>query len=89
MGKDIRPSQMVVKLFSATKAMEREHLGETVTEWLAGQPDHLVVDEIRTMQSSDQAFHCVTMIVFAHLSDDRWVSLDKTRVPGNGKETSR
>lgn len=76
-----KPSEMIVKLFSATKANEREYLGETVTHWLSEQPDHLVVDEIRTMQSSDSAFHCVTLIVFAHLSDDRWHSLDKNPIP--------
>ena len=79
----VKPSEMVVKLFSATKAMEREYLGDTVTRWLGEQPDHLVVDEIRTMQSSDQAFHCVTLIVFAHLDADRWRSQD-TKMPVAG-----
>lgn len=64
-----KPSEMVVKLFSATKANEREFLGETITRWLKDQPDHLVIDEIRTMQSSDSAFHCVTMIVFGHTQE--------------------
>lgn len=52
-----------VKVFSATKAKEREILGERFTEWLGQHPDLEVVDTVVT-QSSDQEFHCLTITVF-------------------------
>lgn len=52
-----------VKVFSATKAKEREELGETVTRWLRANPDLEVVDRVVT-QSSDDEFHCLTIIFF-------------------------
>ena len=52
-----------VKVFSATKAKEREELGENVTRWLRSNGDLEVVDrEVR--QSSDNEFHCLTIILF-------------------------
>ena len=52
-----------VKVFSATKAKEREELGETITRWLRANPDLEVVDRVVT-QSSDDEFHCLTIILF-------------------------
>jgi len=52
-----------VKVFSATKAKEREELGEQVTRWLRANADLEVVDRTVT-QSSDNEFHCLTVIVF-------------------------
>lgn len=52
----------IVKVFSATMHRDRDVLGEAVTMWMRDQPS-LVVQEIRTMQSSDNQFHCVTVIV--------------------------
>lgn len=52
-----------VKVFSASKHMDRDRLGETVSTWLAANR-HLEVVETVTLQSSDQAFHCLTMILF-------------------------
>ena len=52
-----------VKVFSATKAKEREELGETITRWLRANPDLEVVDRVVT-QSSDDEFHCFTIILF-------------------------
>lgn len=52
-----------VKVFSATKAREREELGETVTRWLAEHPGVEIVDT-QVRQSSDREFHCVTIILF-------------------------
>lgn len=52
-----------VKVFSATKALERERLGETITAWLDDHPGVTIVDtEVR--QSSDQQFHCLTIVLF-------------------------
>lgn len=52
-----------VKVFSATKAADRDALGDKVTRWLEEQREITVVDtEVR--QSSDQQFHCLSIIVF-------------------------
>jgi hypothetical protein len=52
-----------VKVFSATKAKEREELGESVTRWLRSNADLEVVDRVVT-QSSDNEFHCLTIVLF-------------------------
>lgn len=52
-----------VKVFSATKARERETLGERLTEWMRSKPKPKVVDVVVT-QSSDREFHCLTLTVF-------------------------
>lgn len=51
------------KVFSATKAMDREALGEKVTAWLREHPRAEVVDTVVT-QSSDEAFHCISITLF-------------------------
>jgi hypothetical protein len=66
MGRPIGPGCVPfhgVKLFSATKHMERDQLGETITRWLDAHPEIEVVDRTVT-QSSDQAFHCITITLF-------------------------
>jgi hypothetical protein len=52
-----------VKVFSATKAKEREELGETVTRWIQSNPGVEVVDRV-VSQSSDSEFHCLTIVLF-------------------------
>lgn len=52
-----------VKVFSATKAREREDLGEVVNRWLRDHRDVEVVDRV-VAQSSDNEFHCLTVILF-------------------------
>jgi len=52
-----------VKVFSATKAKERDELGETVTRWLRSNAEVEVVDRVVT-QSSDDEFHCLTIVLF-------------------------
>lgn len=52
-----------VKVFSATKAREREMLGERITEWLEDNGKIEIVDTIVT-QSSDREFHCLTITLF-------------------------
>jgi len=52
-----------VKVFSATKAKEREELGTKVTVWMRNNPQCKIVDTV-VRQSSDNEFHCVTIIVF-------------------------
>jgi len=58
-----------VKVFSATKAREREVLGENVTRWIKANPGVRVTDKIVT-QSSDREFHCLTITLFyAHCEE--------------------
>ena len=52
-----------VKVFSATKAREREELGETVTRWIRSNTGLEIVDRVVT-QSSDDEFHCLTIVIF-------------------------
>lgn len=51
------------KVFSATKAKEREDLGDAVTRWLKAHTDVEIVDKVVT-QSSDREFHCLTITLF-------------------------
>lgn len=52
-----------VKVFSTTLARDRDAMGETITRWLAGNPDlEIVSHEVR--QSSDKEFHCLTITLF-------------------------
>lgn len=51
------------KVFTATKARDREDLGDAITAWLAKNPNVEVVHTV-TLQSSDTSFHCLTCFVF-------------------------
>lgn len=52
-----------VKVFSATRARDRDELGAAVTRWLRANSDLSVVDQV-VVQSSDNEFHCVSMVIF-------------------------
>jgi hypothetical protein len=55
-----------VKVFAATMIAQRQTLGETVTAWLKDarvRPGFQLVDII-VRQSSDQAFHCISICIF-------------------------
>lgn len=52
-----------LKVFSATKAKEREELGERITDWLTNNTELEVADKVIT-QSSDSEFHCLTITLF-------------------------
>jgi hypothetical protein len=52
----------MVKVFSVTKARERDELGERVTAWLAANPGMEVLNTF-VAQSSDDAFHCLSMVL--------------------------
>lgn len=52
-----------VKVFTATKAKEREELGDVITRWLAEHPALEVVDR-NVLQSSDNEYHCLTVVLF-------------------------
>ena len=51
------------KVFSATKAKEREELGTSITRWLKDNPQVVLKDTV-VKQSSDNEFHCLTIVVF-------------------------
>jgi len=52
-----------VKVFSATMVAQRDQLGEVVSKWIAAHPEHGIVDMV-VAQSSDSAFHCISISVF-------------------------
>ncbi len=52
-----------IEVFSATKAKEREQLGEQITTWLKSNSHITILDKLVT-QSSDSEFHCVTITIF-------------------------
>jgi hypothetical protein len=52
----------VFKVFSATKAAERELLGERVSAWLGANP-HLEVRQTVVSLSSDRKFHCLSLVL--------------------------
>jgi hypothetical protein len=51
-----------VKVFSATKAREREEISDRINDWLANN-DVEVVDK-KVTQSSDREFHCLAITIF-------------------------
>jgi hypothetical protein len=57
---------MGAKVFTATKAKDREELGEVVTRWIQANPRARILDKIVT-QSSDSEFHCLTITIFYEL----------------------
>ncbi len=57
------PQYNGAKVFSATKAKERESLGENVTRWIRANPGVEIINTVVT-QSSDREFHCLTITVF-------------------------
>lgn len=52
-----------VKIWSVTKAKEREEMGETITRWLNANPDIEIVDKV-VRQSSDSEYHCLSVVLF-------------------------
>jgi hypothetical protein len=56
---------MGIKVFTATKAREREGLGEVVTRWIRNNPENKIFRKEVT-QSSDREFHCLTITIFYH-----------------------
>jgi hypothetical protein len=52
----------LVKVFSVTKARERDELGERVTAWLAANPGLKVLRTFIAL-TSDNRFHCLSMVL--------------------------
>ena len=55
------------KVFSATKYVDRNQLGESITKWLAENKQVELVDKTVT-QSSDSEFHCLTIALFFNVA---------------------
>ena len=53
-----------VKVFSATKQKERDELGETISRWLDNMGDEIEIVDKVVSQSSDNAYHCLTVTLF-------------------------
>jgi len=51
------------KVFTATKARDREELGEVITRWIQDNPERRIVDKVVT-QSSDSEFHCLSITIW-------------------------
>ena len=52
-----------IQVFSATMVKDRDQLGERVTDWIRRNPKKKIVDRVVT-QSSDHAFHCISITLF-------------------------
>jgi len=53
-----------VEIFSATKANDRESLSDEITGWIAKHKNLVKVVDRDVRQSSDNAFHCLTIILY-------------------------
>lgn len=62
--------QLGLKVFAATKAREREFLGEMITDWIRTHPEYEVFHKIVT-QSSDREFHCLTITLAYYVNKAR------------------
>jgi len=51
-----------IKVFSVTKARDRQDLGDRVTAWIGANPQVKIVNTV-VAQSSDQSYHCLSMIL--------------------------
>jgi len=54
------------KVFTATKARDRDGLGDVLTRWLRDNPSAKILDKVVT-QSSDREFHCLSITIFYEL----------------------
>jgi len=50
------------KVFSATRAQDRELLGERVSAWIGANPQLEVRDTVVSL-SSDSKFHCLSFVL--------------------------
>jgi len=53
-----------VKVFSETKHLERNGIGDKVTAWKMEHARSIEVVETIVQQSSDQQFHCLSIVLF-------------------------
>jgi hypothetical protein len=53
----------LVKVFSVTKAKDRQAIGDHVTDWIAANPTVRVLRTVVAL-SSDSKFHCYSIVLF-------------------------
>jgi len=53
----------LVKVFSATKAKDRQAIGDQVTLWIADNPSVRIVKTVVSL-TSDMKFHCYSIVLF-------------------------
>ncbi|HVV17314.1 MAG TPA: hypothetical protein VHH90_08935 [Polyangia bacterium] len=51
-----------VKVFSATKARDRDSLGERITAWIQANPGIAILRTV-VSQTSDNEFHCLSFVL--------------------------
>lgn len=61
-GTGLASGANLVKVFSATKAKDRDALGEAVTAWIADNPGVRVLKTFVRL-SSDSRFHCLSIVL--------------------------
>lgn len=52
-----------VRIFTSTLSAARAQLGDEVTRWIDANPQFQTTEIVQT-QSSDRAYHCLTLTVF-------------------------
>jgi hypothetical protein len=52
-----------IKVFSATKAREREEISDRINEWITANRNIEILGK-DVLQSSDNAFHCLTIVLY-------------------------
>jgi hypothetical protein len=52
----------VFKVFSATKARDRETLGDRISAWIEANPQLRVLTTVLSL-TSDREFHCLSMVL--------------------------
>jgi hypothetical protein len=60
-----REAVNLVKVFSVTKARERDQLGERVTAWIQERPGTTILNTVVRL-SSDSRFHCLSIVLLCH-----------------------
>lgn len=53
-----------VKIFSATKQKDRDEIGNNATRWIKENRDRIEIVDKTITQSSDNAYHCLTVALF-------------------------
>jgi hypothetical protein len=53
-----------VKVFSATKARDRDDLGSRITDWISNNKTKIEIVDKKVTQSSDNEYHCFTVTIF-------------------------
>jgi len=59
-----------VKVFTVTKAKDREYVGDDIGRWIADHPECKLVDKV-VVQSSDREFHCLSIVLFYYYDSRR------------------